>query len=226
MQRVCTLIGADGKPLLRLYAAPIPEDIPRGQKNRVSHLAALDLLSTALAADWNMPHCRLLRDANGKPYPADAPLFVNLSHCKGLAVCAVAAVPVGVDCESPRTVKESTVTRICSDAEQAFLNASADMPYDFSRLWTLKEAYGKCIGTGIRLPLAEISFAIHGDALEFCHLQQNAYAFLQLLLPDTHIAAVCMPQSHTVQQIQYHLLQMQICKSKNLPKGAFYHVTD
>ncbi len=226
MQRICTMIGADDKPLLRLYAAPIPEDIPRGRKNRVSHLVALDLLSTALAADWHLPHCRLLRDANGKPYLADVPLFVNLSHCKELAICAVAAVPVGVDCESPRVVKESTVTRICSSAEQAFLNESADMPYDFSRLWTLKESYGKCIGAGIRLPLAEIAFAIHGDTLDFCHPQQNAYAFLQLLLPNDHIASVCMPQSHTVQQMQYHLPQMQICSTQNLPKGAFYHVTD
>lgn len=212
--------------MLRLYAAPLHEDIPRGQKNRIAHLTALDLLSAALAADWHLPHCRMLRDAQGKPYLADVPLFVNISHCKGLAICAVAALPVGVDCESPRMAKESTIAKVCSGAEQSFLGASAHKPYDFSRLWTLKEAYGKCIGAGIRLPLAEIAFTISGDTIAFCHPQGDAYAFLQLLLPDAHMAAICIPNSHGVQQIQYHLPRIQVCKSQHLPKGVFCHVTD
>ena len=111
-------------------------------------------------------------------------------------------------------------------AEQAFLAASVHKPYDFSRLWTLKEAYGKCIGAGIRLPLAEIAFTIHGDTIAFCHPQGDAYAFLQLLLPDAHIAAICIPKSNAVQQIQYHLPQLRVCESQYLPKGAFCHVTD
>ncbi|MGN0647300.1 MAG: 4'-phosphopantetheinyl transferase family protein [Oscillospiraceae bacterium] len=226
MQRICTFTGAGSKQMLRLYALPLDEDIPKRRQNRLSHLAAVDLLSAALAADWHLPHCRMLRDEQGKPYLADVPLFVNISHCRGLAICAVATLPVGVDCESPRVVKETTVTRICSGAEQAFLAASVHKPYDFSRLWTLKEAYGKCIGAGIRLPLAEIAFTIHGDTIAFCHPQGDAYAFLQLLLPDAHIAAICIPKSNAVQQIQYHLPQLRVCESQYLPKGAFCHVTD
>lgn len=226
MQRLCTLVGTDHELLLRVYATPLNEDIPKGQKNRIFHLTALDLLSAALAADWHQPHCRMLRDAQGKPYLADILPFVNISHCRGLAVCAVAALPVGTDCESPRAIKDNTITRVCSSAEQSFLAASAHKPYDFLRLWTLKESYGKCIGAGIRLPLAEIAFAVRNDTITFCHPQGDAYAFLQLLLPDAHIVAICIPNSHTVQRIEYHLPQMQVYGSRHLPKGAFYHVAD
>lgn len=226
MQRICTFIGTDSKHVLRLYATSLDENIPKEQKNRISHLTALDLLSSALAADWHQPHCRMLRDLQGKPYLADVPLFVNISHCKGLAICAVATLPVGVDCESPRAISSRTVKRICSGAEQIFLTSSSHKPYDFSRLWTLKESYGKCIGAGIRLPLAEIAFAIHDDTITFCHPQADTYAFLQLLLPDAHIMTICIPNSYEIQQIQYHLSQIKGYGSQHLPKGVFCHATN
>lgn len=195
--RLCTLLSEDGQTaLLRLYAMPLAADLPRNSARQDAHFHALELLSAALARDWGLSHCRLERDANGKPRLVHPCLFVNLTHCKGLAVCAVANTTVGVDAETPRQVKERTIARVCSLQEQQMLAQSTMPAFDFSRLWTLKEAYAKCVGEGIRLPFKQLSFAYAAKTIRFTHPQADRHSFLQLLLAENtavpYAVAVCM----------------------------------
>ncbi len=195
--RLCTLSTEDEQtPLLRLYAMPLAADLPRGSAKRYAHLHALELLSSALAEDWSLPHCCLERDANGKPRLLHPKLFVNLTHCRGLAVCAVATAPVGVDAEAPRPIRDRTIARVCSAKEQQALAQSPMPAFDFLRLWTLKEAYAKCVGEGIRLPFAQLSFAYDAKAIRFTHPKAEQYSFLQMILAENttvpYAVAVCI----------------------------------
>lgn len=87
---------------------------------------------------------------HGKPSIVGHPeIFFNLSHCKEAAICVVSDQPVGVDVESIREYKESLVNYTMNDEEIGQINSSETPAAAFIRLWTMKEATSKLIGTGI-----------------------------------------------------------------------------
>lgn len=107
--------------------------------------------------------------AEGTPWIASAggaespSLHFNLSHSHGLVLCAVSSIgPVGIDVETidPERASLDIARRYFSDRETAIFAAlpERDRPVAFHRIWTLKEAYVKALGTGLRTPLADFRF--------------------------------------------------------------------
>ena len=87
---------------------------------------------------------------HGKPSIVGHPeIFFNLSHCKEAAACAISDRPVGIDVESFRTFKDSLVRYTMSDDECQRIFSAERPEVEFIRLWTMKEAALKLIGTGI-----------------------------------------------------------------------------
>ena len=87
---------------------------------------------------------------HGKPSIVGHPeIFFNLSHCKEAVICVVSDQPVGVDVESIREYKESLVRYTMNDEEIREIESSDNPAATFIRLWTMKEATLKLIGTGI-----------------------------------------------------------------------------
>ena len=87
---------------------------------------------------------------HGKPSIAGHPdIFFNLSHCKNAAVCAISDHPVGIDVESIREYRESLVRYTMNDAEIREIESAKNPASAFIRLWTMKEATMKLVGTGI-----------------------------------------------------------------------------
>jgi 4'-phosphopantetheinyl transferase len=76
-------------------------------------------------------------------------IYFNLSHCKEAAICAISNLPVGVDIESIREYKENLVNYTMNEAEIAEIQQAENPASRFIRLWTMKEATMKLIGTGI-----------------------------------------------------------------------------
>ena len=87
---------------------------------------------------------------HGKPSIVGHPeICFNLSHCKEAVVCVISDLPVGVDVESIREYKESLVRYTMNDEEIREIEPSENPAATFIRLWTMKEATMKLIGTGI-----------------------------------------------------------------------------
>jgi 4'-phosphopantetheinyl transferase len=87
---------------------------------------------------------------HGKPSIVGHPeIFFNLSHCKEAAICVVSDQAVGVDVESIREYRESLVNYTMNDKEIAQIKSAENPAAAFIRLWTMKEATTKLIGTGI-----------------------------------------------------------------------------
>lgn len=165
----------------RVYAVELAET-ERRQAHRGAHFAALDLLGEALAADFGIRHAVLVREGLEKPYLRGKSPQMNLSHCKGLAVCAVGYVPLGIDAETPRRVSEKLMKTVCTAEECAEISAASDAGLAFSRVWTCKEAYTKFTGEGIRHPFAEIS----ANAVPNVRL-------IQMLRGQRHAVTLCVP---------------------------------
>ncbi len=98
---------------------------------------------------------------NGKPYAKDLAVEFNISHSDDMVVCATDSKPIGIDTEKIRPINLKTAQRICSEDELIYIlkktpqktdfvhTDNPDLLKRFFEVWTAKEAYGKCIGTGI-----------------------------------------------------------------------------
>jgi len=87
-------------------------------------------------------------NAYGKPFIKGGPEF-SISHCKQAIAVAVNDTPIGIDVESIRKVDPSLIERTMNETEQEMIRTAAQPLRAFTRLWTMKEAYLKYLGTGI-----------------------------------------------------------------------------
>lgn len=99
---------------------------------------------------------------HGKPYAKDLAVEFNISHSGDMVVCAVDDKPIGIDIEQIRPIDLTVAKCICADEESLYLFGHTPTERDFTyttdtkiltrffELWTAKEAYGKCIGEGIK----------------------------------------------------------------------------
>ena len=104
----------------------------------------------------------------GKPSLACRPdIHYNISHADGIAACIVSDCECGIDCERVREYRPNVMKRAFSEKERDMVEkAPDDMKAQlFFRLWTLKEAYVKAIGTGISYPMDTAEFGFEGSEI-------------------------------------------------------------
>lgn len=127
--------------------------------------AARILLSEELSispAEINFKYTSL-----GKPY-IDENIYFNITHSAGVAAAAVNNTEIGIDIEKTRDFDERILERVCTEKEKEYILSEkndAEKNKKFFQIWTLKEAYLKCIGTGITVDMKSIEFTIkNGEA--------------------------------------------------------------
>lgn len=107
-------------------------------------------------------------EKNGKPYvsqPVQARCPFNIAHTDGLVMCGIdnhGDNLLGVDVEKlDRRTDPALAKRYFSRPEIDFLENCSSETHQrntFLRIWTLKEAFIKAIGTGLQTPLADFTF--------------------------------------------------------------------
>ena len=166
-------------------------------------LAARLLLRRALARALGVaPQAvELASDAMGAPRvvgPRWARSWrVSMTHCAELVACVVAdGAAVGVDAEPcARQIRcLDALARRLHPAEATWLGGQpkSERPRQFLRLWTLKEALGKALGLGLRMPLAA-SHIDPGPPVTARLLdpgRHGHWALWQVQLPSGHFLAV------------------------------------
>lgn len=169
--------NAFSDPALLHACAPLLDDDEletlgklRVQSKRNEFLTAHALLRTTLSHYSNVdPHdWRFRRRKYGKPEvsapPVTSPPRFNLSHADGLAVCAIACGPVGVDVEqiSSSIPAAEIAERFFTPEEAKSLVqlAAEDALQRFFELWTLKEAFSKALGCGITIGFDRFRFIV------------------------------------------------------------------
>ena len=185
------------KLVFRVYAEVLP-DTGKRQKHRDAHFAALDLLGAALAKDFGVRHAVIRRVGLGKPQLIHDFLHINISHCRGMAVAAAGTVPLGVDAEVPRTVRDSLLEKVCTAEEIAQIKAADDENHMFARFWTLKEAYAKYTGEGIGLDFSTLGFSLVENII-FHHPNAGNVRFYHAKPDFQTVVSLCVPfGSYTV----------------------------
>lgn len=107
-------------------------------------------------------------DSRGRPFLPDYPdMDFNLSHTDGLSVLAVSRDIVGVDVERLRDDfdAEAISRKVFSARESARIPRGVPpSKTPFFDYWTIKEAYAKSVGMGMRLNFGAIDVSLD-DAL-------------------------------------------------------------
>lgn len=133
-------------------------------KHTEQHEIAYRLLSEGVKRLYGITSRSFEKGEHGKPFFKEYPdIKFNISHCSGLAVCGISKSEIGVDAELIRPYNGKVMKRIFSEREQNYILFSENSERDFFRFWTLKECFGKAIGTGIFSDLKNYSFEISDD---------------------------------------------------------------
>ncbi len=186
------------------------------EKDRRHYIAGRGFLRSLLGEYLAADPARLefVCNSYGKPSLASSPtptLRFNLSHSRGLALCAVAHErDVGIDLEyiRPDFATDEIAERFFAPAEVAALRSLApeQQPRAFFDCWTRKEAYIKARGDGLFRLLNSFTVAFAPDEPPaILHAEDDPQASVRwsvhaLDAPDGFAAALVVEQP--VAQIQ------------------------
>ena len=95
-----------------------------------------------------------------KPFLKQYPdIYFNLSHCTGCAACGLSGKSIGIDVQEIVPYDESLAQMVMSEKELHMLHHSEKPGILFTKFWSLKESYLKCLGTGLMDNIQEIDFS-------------------------------------------------------------------
>jgi 4'-phosphopantetheinyl transferase len=106
-------------------------------------------LVTGLLADIiAQKHCKILYSDAGKPFLADFPGYISVSHGGNyVGMIYHESLPPGLDIEVPADRIRKIASKFVNDQENARLNDQADL-HDLYLIWGVKEALFKSYGGG------------------------------------------------------------------------------
>ncbi|WAC19374.1 4'-phosphopantetheinyl transferase superfamily protein [Luteolibacter sp. SL250] len=153
----------------------------------------------------------LVTGPGGKPClaPPFADTHFNLSHCRDLALVAVATFPVGID------VEPESRARDLLGCEESFCHPQeiAGLPEDESmravgllEIWNAKEAVLKAHGTGLLTPPQSfaVSFA-DPSARTYFHPELSTQHIQRLIHPALRHHSAFISSQHPYPGIIYHM---------------------
>lgn len=114
-----------------------------------------EFLKSTLNKVYKISNYEIVYNKYHKPYLKDSNLYFNISHDKDTIVLAISDKEIGVDIEY-LTYKEEVIKHRFNKKEQLIIKNSLNKEYDFTRIWVMKEAYLKCIGTGLEYGLKKV----------------------------------------------------------------------
>lgn len=131
------------------------------KEDRQLNVVAYAMLGYALSLyGYKIGDCELSKTEKGKPYFKNLSLNFSLSHTENAVACAVLPKEIGVDIQKKSAEYIRVMRRVCCENEINFVSASKNPSADFVKLWTLKESYVKCIGTGISNNISNYDFSV------------------------------------------------------------------
>lgn len=129
---------------------------------------------------------------NGKPHFTKEKMSFNISHSGNYVVIAVSDYNIGIDIQRMEKSNSLIAERNFCASECAYINENDNHDIKrqrFHEIWTIKEAYLKNIGIGLRKPLNSFEIDLSGDNPKI--IDNPGYAILQMKLDNLYIMAVC-----------------------------------
>lgn len=134
----------------------------------------------------------LISDKFGKLYFEDNKVHFNISHSGNYVVAAVSNYEIGIDVQRIQKDKHRVAEKNFLPSECEYINAMEEdviIQQRFCEIWTMKEAYLKNIGIGLRKPLKSFEVSLTGEEPQITG--QDEYRFVQMKLDTRYVIAIC-----------------------------------
>lgn len=166
----------------------------RNARQRVQRIHARAALRHILSSYLDTPPARIVIHTGIYGKPSVAGVEFNCSHAPSLTLVAVAAQPVGVDVEPVGHCADIDAIRhrFINEAEPGEVAAMSPRhaSIELLRLWVIKEACLKAIGTGLTADPRELCVRPSSSAVFDVSRGADVLRARLLPIPGTHIAAV------------------------------------
>ena len=99
----------------------------------------------------------------GKPYLKNINLFFNISHSFDYVISIISNNEIGIDIEKIRKTPLNIINQFATEKEKEYiLSTSTNIEERIFKIYTLKEAYFKMLGTNLN-HILEVEFIIDND---------------------------------------------------------------
>ena len=144
---------------------------------------------------------------NGKPYIKSHPMLqYNISHSGNCVFGSSGSMEVGCDIEIDDAANLNVAKRFFSDRENAYLLSLPEHERDkaFFKLWTLKESFVKCVGSGFSLPLNKFSVYFENDEVSVEQsIFKDEFALITGRYEDKYTYSCCTRYSRSCSQPKF-----------------------
>lgn len=157
------------------------------EKKKISKIISDHLCRKAVSefCDASQEKIVFIKNNHGKPYAKNLPVYFSVSHSSDTVVCAVSDKEIGIDIEKIKPFNPKAAKKFAVEKELEYIGRNKN---GFFEIWTLKEAYFKCIGTGLGADIKNVSFEILQDKI-IC--SDSRYECLFFEAEDGYICSVC-----------------------------------
>ena len=134
----------------------------------------------------------IIIDKFGKPHFKTTKTSFNISHSGNYVIMAVSEYNIGIDIQRMEKSNQLVAERNFHPNECAYINACEDeviKQQRFYEMWTVKEAYLKNIGIGLRKPLN--SFEVNFEEGKPKIMDNPGYEILQMKLDERYVISIC-----------------------------------
>lgn len=161
-----------------------------------------------LLADYlklNTSEFSIAKHKKGKPFIAENPVFFNMSDSGDLCVYAFTRTgEVGIDIEEERELPDldELIAKNLTNREMEFIEKFPNQRSTyFFRFWTMKEAYLKAIGEGMRLTPDKLEFSIEKTGIKLSGLsdiyQQDDWIIKEFFTKTSYFGTMVFKNIHT-----------------------------
>lgn len=194
------------------------EQLPLSEQNRINKyhhqadrqrsLVAQVFIRKKLKRALNCNLVNIKRSSNGRPYLCPSTHTFsgdfNLSHSEDKIICGFSSNgKIGVDIESIKPLDLSIIDFCFTQEERKYFNSLQDQErlLFFYKIWTLKEAYVKAIGTGITDSFSHFGFDMDMwrlGAVELKVHREDASGYhFKIIEHSNYLVAICSEQPYT-----------------------------
>lgn len=124
----------------------------------------------------------------GKPYLKDKNIFFNISHSFDYIITTISKNEIGIDIEKVRKTPLNIINQFATNEEKKYiLSTNTNIEERIFRIYTLKEAYFKMLGTNLN-HILEVEFKIENNKV-LCSDKNVKVGFINNI--DGYIIAYC-----------------------------------
>lgn len=124
--------------------------------------------------------------------PGADKVYFSLSHSGDYVAVALDTYPIGIDIEEIKPHKENIEQKFFTEHERNLIDTDEDgKEAGFFKIWTLKEAFLKAVGEGLRFGIEEVNVEVVNIAERRYKFNISGFYGMNIFAPSDYAMSIC-----------------------------------